>query len=256
MDIRLNEIKKGILAYTEAIQKFNKFDLQKYFLLVFLLLFIFLFPVMIMDAFMYLFSFILPFSKSTKYESLFAQFMASISGFFLLLVLSPVFSLVSEKVTAKLQGKTYHFSSTQFIKDILRGIKITLRNLIYEYLFIALISILLYLSPKNSISNIMGNILLILVTSYYYGFTLLDYALENHRFSYKKSLNFVKNNKGIAIGLGLVYHIIISTNDLPFVENILGHFTIYITTFGEAIIVFIGVIAASILVSRKLKNPK
>jgi len=256
MDIRLNDIKKGIFAYAKAIQKFNTFNLQKYFLLVFVLLFLFLSPVMIMDTMMYLFSLFLPFSGSNKYEFLFAQFMVSFSGFFLLLVLSPVFSLVSEKVTTKLLGKTYHYSTTQFIKDILRGIKITLRNLFYEYLFIALISILLYLSPKNSISNFIGNVLLVLVTSYYYGFTLLDYALENHQFNYKKSLYFVKNNKGISIGLGLVYYIVISVNNLPVVTKLLGHLNIYITTLLEAIIVFIGVISASILVSQKLKNPK
>ncbi len=251
MKIKINEIKKGIFSYIEAISKFGSFELQKYFILFLALLFIFLAPVLIMDAVMYL-CLILPFSESTKYESLFAQFMANISGFFLLLVLSPLLSVVSEKVTAKLQGKIYNFSTTQLIKDIVRGLKITIRNLFYEYLFVILMSIILFILPKHSLIYLSGEIALILITSYYYGFTLLDYALENHRFTYRKSIDFVKQNKGIAIGLGLVYYAVISLNNLPFTTDLLGHFNVYLTTLGEAIIVFIGVVAASILVVREV----
>ena len=52
--------------------------------------------------------------------------------------------------------------------------------------------------------NIFSTILLFLVQAYYAGFGNMDYTLERH-FKYRKSIQFIRKNRGIAIGNGLVF---------------------------------------------------
>ncbi len=246
-----NEIIHSIISYPKAIGLIFRFRLYKYLFLLLFLLIIFAFPVILFDYFVQLITGLIPYQDAQKYASIPVEIAAGFSGFFLLLILSPVFSMVSEETGQRLSGKSYRFSPAQLIKDIFRGIKITLRNLLYQYVFIALISIVMYLLPEMKIIHLTGKILIFLVTAYFYGFSILDYAMENLRMSYQKSVEFVRNHPGLAIGLGSIYYLSIKINDFPPVRNFFGNFNIYWSNFAEALIAFTGVIAASYLVSAK-----
>ena len=247
----LSDFIKSLLAYLEALRYFIKFRLYKYLAFLLVLLFLFVFPVFIFDYIVNTLTRLIPYFDMQKYALISVNIAAGISGFLLLLILSPLFSAVSEEVGKRLAHHTYKFSPLQFMKDIIRGLKISLRNLIYQYFMLALISIFLFMMPKSSVLQLIANSLIFLVTAYFYGFSIMDYAMENYRMSYKASVNFMHQNPGIALGIGSVYYLAISANNILEGTLIDRHTAIYWSAFSEALVALIGVIAASIIMHRK-----
>lgn len=114
---------------------------------------------------------------------------------------APFMSPVSEKIEAHLTGKENHnHRDTSFKDQLWRGIRINVRNLIKELLFTVLI-LLISLIP---FVGILSTILLFLTQAFYAGFGNMDYTLERH-FKYTESIQFVKKNRGIAIGNGIIF---------------------------------------------------
>jgi len=98
---------------------------------------------------------------------------------------------------------------------LLRGIRISLRNLLRELV----LSIPILLFGLIPIIGFFSVILLFLMQAYFAGFGNMDYTLERH-FSYQKSIFYVKNNRGLAIGNGIVFMLFLL---IPFVGVILVH---------------------------------
>ena len=114
---------------------------------------------------------------------------------------APFMSPVSEKIEAYLTNTKVHtHRNTSFKDQLWRGIRINVRNLFKEILFTIPILILSFIP----VIGIVGTILLFLVQAYYAGFGNMDYTLERH-LSYKDSIYFVRKNKGIAIGNGIIF---------------------------------------------------
>ncbi|MEO9571536.1 MAG: EI24 domain-containing protein [Polaribacter sp.] len=114
---------------------------------------------------------------------------------------APFMSPVSEKIEAHINKNLQHnHRKTSFQEQLIRGIKISLRNLGKELL----ITIPILLLKFIPVVNIFSTILLFLVQSYYAGFGNMDYTLERH-LNYKDSINFVVKNKGYSIGNGIVF---------------------------------------------------
>ena len=118
---------------------------------------------------------------------------------------APFMSPVSEKIERHLLGlnpKEKHVHrNTSFKQQLWRGIRINVRNLGKE-LLVTIPILLLNFIPL--IGNLASSVLLFLVQAYYAGFGNMDYTLERH-FKYRDSINFVGRNKGIAIGNGIVF---------------------------------------------------
>lgn len=124
--------------------------------------------------------------------------------YFLLMVLSPLFALLSEITDEKLSGKKFPFSFLQLLKDIFRGIAITLRNLLFELVIsFGLWIVTIFVPPLALITIPLGFI----IGWYFVGFSIIDYNCERYKFNMSKSVQFIKQNKGYAIGIGCVYSI-------------------------------------------------
>jgi len=113
---------------------------------------------------------------------------------------APFMSTVSEKIELHLLGLENTHRNTTNLSQLWRGIRINLRNLGMELLLTIPILIISFIP----IINIFSSVLLFLVQSYYAGFGNMDYTLERH-FEVKDSIEFVKGNRGIAVGNGMVF---------------------------------------------------
>jgi CysZ protein len=112
---------------------------------------------------------------------------------------SPFMSPVSEKIEGYFTGKpAKNYVSTNFSKQLVRGIRIGMRNLFKELTLTLPILILKFIP----VVNIFSTVLLFLVQSYYAGFANMDYTLERH-FKYKESVAFIRQHRGLAIGNGI-----------------------------------------------------
>jgi len=120
----------------------------------------------------------------------------------IILLSAPFMSPLSEKVENHLLGRptTIQFPISQIAKDLIRGLRIALRNIIRESFYI----ILLLLAGLIPIFSPFAPFLILAVQSYYAGFGNIDYTLERH-FNVRNSIRFVKENKGLALGNGLVF---------------------------------------------------
>lgn len=114
---------------------------------------------------------------------------------------APFMSPVSEKIEAHLTGVPAHSNrNTSFKEQLWRGIRINFRNLVKELL----ITIPILLLKFIPVVNIFSTALLFLVQAYYAGFGNMDYTLERH-FKYRESVQFIRKYRGIAIGNGTVF---------------------------------------------------
>ncbi|OSY88236.1 coproporphyrinogen III oxidase [Tenacibaculum holothuriorum] len=113
---------------------------------------------------------------------------------------APFMSPVSEKIEDYYRGEDHHHRETTFQEQLIRGIRINVRNLVRE-LLLTIPIVLLGFIP---VIGIFSTILLFLTQAYYAGFGNMDYTLERH-YKYKESIQFVKQNKGLAIGNGIVF---------------------------------------------------
>ena len=128
----------------------------------------------------------------------------------LVMILSaPFMGPISKKIEDDFIGVTSQVQVSSPLTLMFRSLKISSRNLFRELLF-SIPILLLGLIPFIGFFSL---IFLFLMQAYFAGFGNMDYTLERH-FSYQKSIQFVKKNKGIAIGNGLVFMLFLL---IPFV---------------------------------------
>jgi CysZ protein len=131
-------------------------------------------------------------------------FYFSLFKYLFLIIGAPVFAYLSEKTEAIIEGKDIPFNFRQLLKDIIRGIKLSARNSLWQtvytlsILLLSLIPILGWLTP----------VLAVLIECYYYGFSMLDYSMERHKKTPAESIFYVASHKGLAIGNGLVFYLL------------------------------------------------
>lgn len=126
--------------------------------------------------------------------------------YIVVIILSPILALLSEKIEKILTGNKYKFSLRQLIHDIKRGMRIALRNILWEYTFIVII-----LGVTSFFGGTIRNVLIfsipVSIGFYFYGFAFLDYINERRRLNIQQSIYFVSKHKGLAIAIGSIYSI-------------------------------------------------
>lgn len=157
----------------------------------------------------------LHFFLNIAFKIIFFFVYSTFSKYIILILMSPLMALLSEKTEEILTGNKYPFQLIQFMKDVLRGTVIALRNMLIEFsiificIFIAWIPVLGWITP----------LFLLVISYYFYGFSMLDYCCERKRMSVKEGVSFVRKNKGLAIGNGFIFSLLFA---IPFFGTLLA----------------------------------
>lgn len=137
-----------------------------------------------------------------------AILLMNFSKYLVVALLSPLLAYLSAKTEKTVTGMHYALTYEQLIIDIKRGVRIVTRNFMWYYFFFVLILIVAFIgweNPKDSpvfyLSYLLG--------FYYYGFSFIDYVNERRKLSVHQSILFIRKHRGLAIGLGLVYSLMI-----------------------------------------------
>ena len=217
----LSGIKLGFKSYYDAILFIKKHNMWYYFL----------FPVVLFLGIYYL-GFVFQglksdtivndsdpiYVKSWYYflrslYALLAVVMFSFMRYILIIILSPVLSVVSERVERILTGNKYKFNLKQLIKDIKRTMNLAIRNIVWEMGIVYGFVIVFYITSwvvgiSDGIYYFVTGAVSMLVAFYYYGFGFIDYLNERQKLTIGESDTFVRKNKGFAIALGSVFTLI------------------------------------------------
>ena len=129
-------------------------------------------------------------------------FSAWFSKYLMLILMSPILALLSEKTEEILTGNEYPFEWGQFMRDIWRGIVIAIRNMMIELLVLTGVTVVCFFFPPLAI--ILWPFTWV-VSWYFLGFAMIDYVSERRRFSVSQSNAFVKKHSGLAIGNGWLF---------------------------------------------------
>lgn len=160
---------------------------------------------------------------------IFIFIFALVGGYFTIIILSPVFTFLSEKTAKIITGSKTEFNLSQFIKDIIRAILIALRNMSIQLVFSIVLFVISLIPIFGWIISIIGNFLL---SSYFYGFAFIDYSNERKKLSIKESILFIRKNKGFAIGVGSLFSL---SFFIPIIGGIIASFLAIICVVNATI---------------------
>ena len=134
-------------------------------------------------------------------QIVFLLFYFSLFKYLFLIIGSPLFAYLSEKTASIMEGKDFPFSLQQLLRDIVRNIRLSFRNALWQTVYT--ISILLF-----SFIPFIGwftPMIAILVECYYLGFSMLDYSCERNGLNTTQSISYIGKHKGLAIGNGIIF---------------------------------------------------
>jgi len=129
--------------------------------------------------------------------------LIAFNKYIVLILMAPVMAKLSEKAEKYVTGgNVYPFELGQFIQDIYRGVNFSLRNMFRQIVIIAIWYSLTLVFP---IDERVTYVFIFLVSSYYYGSSLMDYVNERRRLSLEESVKFIKRNFGLALSIGVIF---------------------------------------------------
>ena len=125
-----------------------------------------------------------------------------IGGTIVNLLMSPIYTIISEKTDTSLTGRVFSSDAKQTVKDIWRAVVIALKSTVKQ-LVLTLLCLLLNIIPI--LGQIVSITLIFIINSYYFGYSFMDYTNERYRRSVKESNEEVYHYKYLAITIGAIY---------------------------------------------------
>jgi len=131
-----------------------------------------------------------------------------LNKYFVLVLLPPMLARISERTEYFLTGNKYKFVWRLFIQDVVRGVKIALRNLLWEAgILLTWLALTLLLKVTFGINTpewltwVFGFV----IGWYFYGYSMMDYTNERRRLDISDSTRFIRKHMGLTLAIGAVY---------------------------------------------------
>lgn len=137
-----------------------------------------------------------------------ALLLMNFAKYLVVILLSPLLAHLSEKTERILTGNKYPFDFQQLFHDVRRGIRIAIRNLMWQYFFFLIIFLVSAIGWKEPEKAPIFYFIYV-IAFYYYGFSFIDYVNERRKLNMDESIHFVRMNRGLAVAIGMVYSILI-----------------------------------------------
>ena len=135
--------------------------------------------------------------------------------FFVLTILSPFNTLLSESLDSQLTGKSYTFSLSQATSDFFRMILVVTIAIVLEFLIL----IIWWIFSWTLGMGFLDKIVYILISAFFFAFSFYDYSLERYKVGTLSSLKFVWKNLFSSLITGLFF---LALYSIPFVGVILA----------------------------------
>ncbi len=176
--------------------------------------------------------YILGFLVGGIFKFLFFALFTLIGGYVVLIIMSPVLAFISEKTEKIITGNDYPFSSSQLMRDIVRGILLAIRNMFIEFGWMFVLFIIGIVPVIGWLISLTSPVLMFFISSYFYGFSFMDYSIERQKLSVSQSVKLVRKRKGIAVANGMIFSVSLI---IPLCGVSLAGFTAIISTVAAAI---------------------
>lgn len=172
------------------------------------------------------------------FRVLFFFIFAYFGGFIVIILLSPVLAIISEKTEKIATGNEFDSSPEQIVRDVIRGVLLALRNMAIEFgIVIIVFAVTITIGAIPVIGwtiALAGQAIVFLVSAYFYGFSFFDYAIERRKLNVKESSKLMKQNTGSAIGNGLPFALCML---VPFIGSITASFLAIVSTVAACLTV-------------------
>lgn len=137
-----------------------------------------------------------------------AILLMKFAKYIVVIMLSPLLSHLSQQCEKILTGNTYPINFKQVVSDVKRGVRLALRNVLWEYLFFLIILVISYIGWEEPTKSPIF-FLTFIIGFYYYGFSFIDYDNERRKLDERSSVQFVRSHRGLAMGIGMIYSLLI-----------------------------------------------
>ena len=122
-----------------------------------------------------------------------------------LVLMAPVLTIVAEKTAEIITEEVLPFAWLQFLKDTTRGIAIAVKNSLKEIFY----TIVIFLLSFIPVIGLAGALIVFVMQSYFYGFSMLDYTSERLKMNLQQSENFIWQHKWLAVAIGTVFNLLV-----------------------------------------------
>lgn len=130
-------------------------------------------------------------------------FYFSLFKYLILIIGSPVFVYLSEKTEAIINEQEHSFNWPDLKRDASRGIRLALRNAVWQSIYLAGLFLLSLIPVIGWITPLIA----LFMECYYFGFSMLDYSFARNGFTPAQSVTFVGRHRGLAIGNGFLFYL-------------------------------------------------